>query len=327
MRVDPVISHPGNLVGQEFLSANAGTCEETEIHAHNKPAAGDAVSFFEFMGKCGTILQTLSVYGAIGITSFGWALSRLLHFECARYAPLWFCSALFIYNVDRLKSDPADLINIPSRRQSAAKLRWISRAVAAISAAALVLLPVLKHDWLMLLLTTGGAVVCVNYSVPLLGFRFKDVPFLKSFFAPALVTASFIVPPLLQQPRVSNLAFYATVAAWTWCVTMFNMILCDLRDIEGDAKTGIRSLPVAIGRRCTILVLVAFVVLSVVFSIVALSGCAPVGIAPWVLASLVMPVYLSGLLAALRKPVTEAFYEWWVEGILLVPALTFLIGS
>jgi|GEM_PF-881067 len=327
MRVEPATSHIDDLAGPEFLPSNAGDCGSSVIDPSGGLAAGHVARDSDFIGKCGMVLQTLSIYGAIGITSFGWALSRLLHFECSRYVPLWFCSALFIYNVDRLKTDPADLINIPSRRHSAEKLRGISRAIAAISAAALVLVPVLERDWLMLLLTTGGAVVCVNYSVPLLGFRFKDVPYLKSFFAPTLVTASFVVPPLLQQPGGSSPAFYTTVAAWTWCVTMFNMVLCDLRDIEGDANTGIRSLPVAIGFRRTIFVLVALLVFGVACSIAALPLCGAGMVAFWFFASLAMPFYLAGLLVALRRPVTEGFYEWWVEGILLVPALAFLISQ
>jgi 4-hydroxybenzoate polyprenyltransferase len=282
------------------------------------PAAG-------FLRKCATILQTLSIYGALGIVSFGWALSRLLHFDCARYVPLWFCSALFIYNLDRLKADPADLINTPARSRSAASLRKASRALAAISGVALVVVPLLERDWLMLLLTTGGAFVCMNYSVPMLGFRFKDVPFLKSFFAPALVTAAFVIPPLLQHPLRVAPACYAAAAAWTLCVTLFNMILCDLRDIEGDARTGIRSLPVALGRRRTIRALAALVALAALFSSAAIFASSPAFVTPWTFISVVMTVYLTALLAAVHKPRPESFYEWWVEGILLVPALIYTI--
>lgn len=275
--------------------------------------------------KFAIVLQTLSIYGAVGIVGFGWALSRLLHFDCLRYVPLWFFSALFIYNLDRLKTDPADRINTPARSRSAQSLRTASRVLAIISAVALVVAPAMERDWLMLFLTAGGTFVCVNYSVPMFGFRFKDVPFLKSFFAPTLVTAAFLVPPLLQQPLGSSPAYYATAAGWTWCVTLFNMILCDLRDIEGDARTGIRSLPVAVGYRRTLFILGALLALSMVFSIVAPFECGPPGVIPWRLISITMTIFLTALLAAARKPMPEDFYEWWVEGILLVPAFTYVI--
>ncbi len=81
--------------------------------------------------KTGEIVQTLCIYGACGIVTFGWGLSRLLHFGCKTYAPLWFCAAIFIYNLDRLKTDPADPINTPRRSREAAKLRKASIIAAA----------------------------------------------------------------------------------------------------------------------------------------------------------------------------------------------------
>jgi 4-hydroxybenzoate polyprenyltransferase len=314
---------------QEFCPSEAEHCESLLIDTRGSldSQSLSIASAITFIRKCGIALQTLSIYGAIGIVSFGWTLSRLLHFECIRYVPLWFFSALFIYNLDRLKKDPADLINTPARSQSAANFRKISRALTLISAAALVVVPILEKDWLMLLLTTGGAVVCMNYSVPMFGVRFKDIPFLKSFFAPTLVTAAFIVPPLLQQPLGADHACYAIVTAWTWCVTLFNMLLCDLRDIEGDANTGVRSLPVAIGGRRTIFTLCTLLVLGVVLSITMRFECDAAGVIPWIFLSIILPVYLAGLLAAIRKPMPEDFYEWWVEGILLVPAIIYSVTS
>lgn len=280
----------------------------------------------EFLKKAGSAVQTLNLYGAAGIVAFGWTLGRLLHFESGRYAPLWFCAALFIYNLDRLKTDPADAINTPRRSLAAARLRKISLAVAATSAAALVALPVFQRDWLMLLLTASGALLCVNHTLAPLGFRLKDVPLLKTFFAPTLVAAAFVVPPLLQQGMGGHPVHCTVVLAWTWCVLLFNMILCDLRDIEGDRRTGIRSLPVLFGPENTRRSLAALLGLVIVLSIAA-AQTAPTGeIQPWLLLAALVPAYLAGLLAALRKPMPEFFYEWWVEGILFVPALVYSLA-
>ncbi len=289
------------------------------------PAVQNTVPAVSLARRCGAVLQTLSIYGALGIVSFGWALSRLLQFDCTPYVPLWFCSALFIYNLDRLKADPADLINTPARSRSAARLRNASRAIAALSGAALIAVPIIERNWLMLLLTTGGALVCMNYSVPMLGFRFKDIPFLKSFFAPALVTAAFVIPPALQQRPGAAAACYIAASAWTLCVTLFNMILCDLRDIKGDARTGIRSLPVALGARRTIRLLAALVGLGALLSAIVISSSPATAVIPWTFISVMMSIYLAALLAAVHKPMPESFYEWWVEGILIVPALIYTV--
>jgi len=275
--------------------------------------------------KCGIILQTLNIYGAIAIVSLGWALSCLLHFQCSAYLPLWFFAALFIYNLDRLHHEPADLINLPARSKHSSGLRGISRTLAILSAATLMAIPVMQRDWLMTLLTIIGALVCVNYSVPLFGFRFKDVPLLKTFFVPTLVTAAFLVPPLLQQPLNDDPLHHLFLSAWAWCVTFFNMILCDLRDIEGDARTGIRTLPVALGRRITFLILIALLLCSITLSVGVLLKSKPSTIVQWSYIAAIMPVYLGCLLAAARKPRPESFYEWWVDGILFVPAAVYLI--
>ncbi|MDR0533019.1 MAG: UbiA family prenyltransferase [Verrucomicrobiales bacterium] len=275
--------------------------------------------------KCGIILQTLNIYGAVAIVSLGWALSCLLHFQCAAYLPLWFFAALFIYNLDRLRHEPADLINLPDRSRHSMGLRRISRTLAILSATTLMAIPVMQHDWLMSILTVTGAFICVNYSVPLLGFRFKDIPLLKTFFVPTLVTAAFLIPPLLQQPLRDDPLHHLFLSAWAWCVAFFNMILCDLRDIEGDSRTGIRTLPVTLGRRRTFQILLALLACSIALSIGVLFKSKPSTIVQWACIAAIMPIYLGCLLAAARKPRPESFYEWWVDGILFVPALVYLI--
>ncbi len=275
--------------------------------------------------KAGEIGQTLSIYGACGIVAFGWTLSRLLHFSCKNYAPLWFCAALFIYNLDRLKTDPSDLINTPRRTREAAKLRKASIAVAALAGTALAAIPLAQGDGLMAALAICGALVCANYPLAPLGFRLKDVPFVKTFFAPTIVTAAFLVPPFLQQRAGNAVVHYFTAAAWTWCVLMFNMILCDLRDIRGDSISGTRSLPVGLGARNTLRLLWGLLALIALLSLAAVRQAAPGNIAPWKSLGAGAIAYLAALLAVSQKMKTppESFYEWWVEGILFVPALIY----
>ncbi|MGB8356923.1 MAG: UbiA family prenyltransferase [Chthoniobacteraceae bacterium] len=280
---------------------------------------------FQLLKKCGTLAQTFSIYGACGIVCFGWMLSSLLDFDCRPYAMLWFSSALFIYNLDRLKTDPADPINIPQRSRTAARYRKISAVVAVLAAVAILVIPLLERDLLMSALTIGGCIFCVNYSIPLLGFRFKDIPLLKTFFAPTLVTAAFLIPPLLEQSHGHHIAYYIIAAAWTWSVLMFNMILCDLRDITGDTALGIKSLPVALGHRRTLQTLVLQLFLITFLSVVKISMSAPRNVATWCGISLGVLIYLTMLLVVVRKSKVqpESFYEWWVEGILFVPAVIY----
>ncbi|HSI12889.1 MAG TPA: UbiA family prenyltransferase, partial [Chthoniobacter sp.] len=112
-----------------------------------------------------------------------------------------------------------------------------------------------------------------------------------------------------------------------WSFLMFNMIVCDLRDRAGDAACGIRSLPVMLGDKGTRWLLFALLV-----------GIEALGLGKWLLStdahrgawgmmSLFAPLYLGGILLAVRRPRSERFYEWIVEGMLFMPAIAVLIGG
>jgi hypothetical protein len=138
------------------------------------------------------LFQTLCFFVAAGIASFGWAICHLLGWPAAPYLPLWFCSALLIYNADRLRRDPADALNIPRRAAASARSRKLSLAVLAGAVVVLVGLPIVRGDWLTLGLIAAGTPVCLGYSAPIFGIRFKDVPLLKTLFAPTIVSVAVV---------------------------------------------------------------------------------------------------------------------------------------
>ena len=252
-------------------------------------------------------LHALHFYGALGIMAFGWALSRILHFDASHFLPLWMGGALSIYNLDRLKTDPTDALNTPDRARHYAPLRSAGMIIVILSSGMVFAIPLVIRDRPLFLLVLLGSLISLNYSVPLLGFRFKDVPFVKTLFPPTLLTAAYFAPPLLERHAIS--AQFIPVIFWTWCVLLFNMILCDQRDLEGDHTAGVRTLPLLLGPALTTRLL--FLLLALI------AGLAPGS--NWLVA-----LYGGGLMLALKKPRAESFYEWWVEGILFIPALTFL---
>ena len=279
------------------------------------------------MRSSGKAVQSLSLYGAAGIASYGWALGRLLHFSSRPYLPLWAAGALFVYNMDRLKTDPSDAINTPLRKSRCSRLRPVVAGLAALAACALVVLPILARDWIALALTAGGAVVCLGYSVPLLGFRLKDVPLLKTFFAPALVAASYFILPLPRVGMPRHPAYYLLAAGWTSVFLLFNMMLCDLRDVDGDRRMRTLSLPVVIGAAWTLRALVGLLailgLLTWATASEATRGNAPL----WYALGAASVLYLGGLWFGARKPRPEFFYEWWVEGMLFLPCLAVLTAG
>ncbi len=268
-----------------------------------------------------TLLHTLHLYGAAAITAFGWAMCELLNWEAIPWLPLWFCGALLIYNADRLRSDPADALNVPERVAAMQRLRGWSAALVGLAAAVLLAVPWRRGDWMTLALVLGGSGVCLSYSIPLAGFRLKDVPVLKTFFAPTIVAAAIFALPWLHEGAPANRVLFALTAVRAWGFLLFNMILCDLRDVDGDQCTGTRSLPAALGVTRTRRLLMAMIVAIEVLTLAALALASAAHFRQWTLMALVAPLYLGALLVAVRKPRPERFYEWFVEGMLFLPAL------
>ncbi len=283
-----------------------------------------------FFAEIETALHALSLYGAAGLAAFGWAMGWLINLPSAEWLPLWFCAALLIYNADRLRRDPADALNVPARTAATKRLRTASTVAAALATLVLIGLPVWRRDWLTLTLIIGGSIVSLGYSIPIFGFRWKDVPFLKTLFAPAIIALAVFYPVL----SALNSAFYfldaikglglvnglPSLAAWSFLYLLFNMLLCDLRDRAGDAQCGVRSIPVVFGEKGARRMLWALAVVGQAL-LVSLIHAHRIGARPLAFLALFSGLHQACLLHATRRPRSERFYEWAVEGLLYVPAV------
>ncbi len=260
----------------------------------------------------------------------GWFLGL----PTGHWLPLWFCAALLIYNADRLRRDPADVLNLPLRTAASARLRRASAATVALAALVLIGLPALHREWAVLACILGGSIISLGYSIPLVGFRWKDIPLLKSVFAPAIITAAIFIltyhtriPPSCWQDfsRVDHLfttefKICLFLAPWAFIYLLFNMLLCDLRDRQGDAQCRIRSIPVVLGEKGTRGLLWGLAGAGQ-FGLPFPIGLDQGRLHAFVLLSLLTGGYQLYLLQATRRPRSERFYEWTVEGLLYLPAL------
>lgn len=293
-----------------------------------------------FFAEFATVIHALSLYGAAGIAAFGWAMAWLMGVDAGRWLPLWFCAALVIYNADRIRRDPADVLNVPARAAASARLRTVGGVTLGLAALVLVGLPAWRRDWLTLALVLGGSVVCLGYSIPVLGVRWKDVPLVKTLFAPTIVTAAIfglifrgeisIVPGVATLPQGGDLFRLlhrlTFLVPWAWCYLLFNMVLCDLRDLAGDRQCGIRSIPVVWGERGARGLLWALAVMGQAMLVVLLAGDDPAAVV-LTFVSLITGCYQAWLLHATRRPRSERFYEWAVEGMLFLPMVAFGLAT
>jgi 4-hydroxybenzoate polyprenyltransferase len=255
-------------------------------------------------------VHALHIYGALGIAVFGWSMGRWAGFASDRLLPLWLAGALVVYNMDRLKRDPIDLVNTPKRVRLHGMLRGWSWALAAAGGGVLLLWPLVLRNGLLLLLTAGALAVSLSYSYPVMGSRVKDVPVLKTLFAPLMVLVVVLAPPVLFQGLAVGKPLLL-VAGWSWALLMFNMLLCDLRDIDGDRSAGIRSLPVLMGESRTRGLLWGLI----------LAGALCAMAHGWPILACATAALLGPLALAARRRRGEAFYEWLAEGTLFLPAL------
>jgi 4-hydroxybenzoate polyprenyltransferase len=241
----------------------------------------------------------LELAGATAVTSLGWAACRMLQIDWIPSAPLWFAGYLLIYNLDRLYPDPADLINIPFRSSKTEELRMARIGLAFLAASLLIVWSLLTSRWWLVLALAFVATVLQFYSrpVPGVGFRLKDLPYVKSFLPPGVIAGILVVWPCVENGRSLRLK-ECLVFVWCLLVLTINSLVFDYRDIDGDSAAGTGTIPVRLGRRNTI------------YSLIGLAA-ALVGVSAWLatrgFVSPLMPVALAGcsaglLLAVIRRP-------------------------
>ncbi len=255
-------------------------------------------------------MHALHIYGAVGIAAFGWSLGRWAGFDSGRLLPLWLAGALVVYNLDRLKRDAADRVNTPERVRWHGMVRRWSWLLTGLGGAVLVLWPLWIGNGRLLVLTGLALPVSLSYSFPLMGPRLKDVPVVKTLFAPLVVLMAVLGPPVLLEGLALSPALLLA-AGWGWTLLMFNMVLCDLRDMEGDRAAGTRSLPVLLGREWT---------RGLLWMLIA-GGAFCAVMRGWPILAGATVAALSPLALAAHRRRSEAFYEWLAEGTLFLPVL------
>lgn len=265
-------------------------------------------------------LHALAFYVAAGITSFGWALCALAGWDARPWLPLWFCGALLVYNVDRLRRDPADALNVPRRTATIERLRPVCVGLASIAAGVLIAVPLLHRDWVAFALVLAGTVGCLSYSIPIFGVQLKSVPLLKTFFAPTVLLCAIVFPPWIREGAPADVAPACNALAWAWCFLEFNMIVCDLRDIEGDRRCGVVSLPVLLGSKRTRFVLAALIFVTTLLASANAFASDRANHDCWLLLGVLGSLVLTMIFVQSRTRCPERYYEWVVEGMMFLPA-------
>ena len=159
-----------------------------------------------------------------------------------------FFLTLTIYNLNKLTDIKEDSINLPERAKFIQKNKNLIICIPILSYATALLLAFLQNPFSIFLilfpLCTG-----VLYSIKILNFRLKDITGLKNIVIALSCASTFAFLPLAVSLR--NLAMIVLVFYFIFVKILGNSVLFDVRDIEGDRISGVRTIPVVFGRRKT----------------------------------------------------------------------------
>ncbi len=177
-----------------------------------------------------------------------------------------------VYNMNRKTDEEEDSVNHPNR------FRFTKRFMkpleyAAYTAYALAVLIALQFGMVAVLLTLVPMLAGILYSVPILprcvGYRrLKEIPVMKNLVVCSSWGAIGVLLPCVAAGAPVTLATVLCLVVFvSWG---FNAsALPDMRDIEGDALSGVRTIPVLIGieKTRTLLGIMNGVTTLVVFAI------------------------------------------------------------
>ena len=262
-------------------------------------------------------IYLLELVGASAITALGCAACTILQIDWSRSAPLWFAGYLFVYNADRLYLDPADRLNTPLRSSWGARLRGCRVVLVWFSAGILGIWPLVTgRFWLLFPLAVAFGILCFySRPIPGAGFRLKDLPYLKSLLAPAVIAIVLVPWPALESGNGLQQKVWL-VFFWIFLILTINALVFDYRDIAGDRLTGTKTIPVLLGHRRTrgllMLLAVALIVISIALCWFRLAGP---------LVPIVLTFGSAVLLRSLRWRIHPALLSLLADILLFLPAL------
>ena len=155
-----------------------------------------------------------------------------------------FFVTLSIYTLNKVTDREEDKINAPERSKIANSPITLPVAIFAY-AAALIIGGIEKLVFILILLIP--LLSGIFYSIKIFSIRLKDIFLMKNLIIATSCTAVAIAPFFY-----SNDILVLFLVSYFFFVKIFiNTIIFDLRDVEGDRKANVRTIPVVVGVKNT----------------------------------------------------------------------------
>lgn len=201
-------------------------------------------------------IEYTRVYLALGLTVWVFAFALILNVEFGLgLAVIIFGTSFGIYAMNRRFDIEEDSVNLVSSDRRGANVLFLS-GVILLGAAAGISLLVDPSILLSFVIALG---CFAAYSVPLLPesvsyTRLKEIPFVKNLVI-GTGSAGTLVSALVLFNQLPVSASVLTLFAWAFVCVVLRSIVHDIRDLPGDTKAGIQTIPVHYGLRTTKFVL------------------------------------------------------------------------
>ncbi len=185
-----------------------------------------------------------------------------------------FFSSLVIYSLNRRDDGDIDSINVPERTMFVAKNGQAILAFATVGFFASFAYAFFVNS-LLFLTMAAGFVFGLLYNFPLLrplegilGFsRLKEPLAVKNLIVSALYGAFVLAAVFAAHAQISDLAIILVVFIFLRLFIVSTIF--DMRDIEGDSKKSIRTIPVTFGKDKSLMFLNGLNLLTLVLGIAA----------------------------------------------------------
>jgi len=213
-----------------------------------------------------TLLLT-NIYVAVGAGCLCYACTKLLHID--RCLPHVLISILYVQSMhilNHLTGTKADRFNDPDRASFYEKNKFFL-AVLAIIAGAAGLLTAYFLGWIPFVILFAMSLLGLSYNLRLVPKgvssarykRIRDIPGSKTIL---IAVAWGIVTAAVPSLSVSEKTNLGTVLVFTWstCMVFVRTAFFDILDMQGDRIVGKETIPILLGERTAMRLLIALLV-------------------------------------------------------------------
>jgi 4-hydroxybenzoate polyprenyltransferase len=217
--------------------------------ASQRPNVGSANAFDlkSYISKLDTAFSFLtisSVFAGLTIACLLAVSFFLQGFYSFQAVLACFFLAVAVYNLNKLTDLQEDSVNVPERVRFVKRYYNYIITSVVVSFCASIVCAFLCNPYSISAVVLGFCIGAL-YSARLFGVRLKEIPLVKNVTVAGTCVVGAVLVPLAV--HLSSLIAISLVAYFVFFTAFINTVLFDVRDLEGDQRSGTTTIPVSLG--------------------------------------------------------------------------------